>query len=236
VTPFLTMKCIHFKSSNCDSLLGHAQHTGFLYSFMTLSTADTSCKQSCFKIASMLSFQKITTVCSVSLGKWPSFVMYHKTSHSYISVIKFNNINTLLFSIPLQYSSFETLFPYFKKFQNIFPASVSSLKNHIKNWKNMWENKIILICYDNHLQNWEMQTVFYFSPELKNKCLIFHSLPMSTRCSLVKLVNFLLFHDVAADKGAHLQFTHIFLNLCLNVIRQKRLTTNMRTYIHHIQS
>jgi len=33
----------------------------------------------------------------------------------------------------LHYSSFETLFPHFKKFQNIFPASVSSLKNQIKN-------------------------------------------------------------------------------------------------------
>jgi len=51
---------------------------------------------------------------------------------------------------------------------------------------------------------------FYFSPEIKNKCLIFHYFP---KCSLVKLVNFLLFHDVAVDKGAHLQFTHIFLNL-----------------------
>lgn len=59
---------------------------------------------------------------------------------------------------------------------------------------------------------------------------------MSRKCSLVKLVNFLLFHDVAVDKGAHLQFTHIFLNLCLNVIRQKCLTINMCTYIHHIQS
>jgi hypothetical protein len=47
---------------------------------------------------------------------------------------------------------------------------VSSLKNHIKNCKNMWESKIILICYDNHLQNWEMQTFFYSSPEIKNKC------------------------------------------------------------------
>jgi hypothetical protein len=85
----------------------------------------------------MLSFQKITTICDVGLEKWPSFVIYHKTSHSYILVIKFNNINILLFSIPLHYSSFKTLFPYLKKFQNIFPASVSSLKNHIKNCKNM---------------------------------------------------------------------------------------------------
>lgn len=118
--------------------------------------------KSCFRIASMLSFQKITKISSVSLGKWPSFVMCHKTSLSFILVIKFNNINILLFSIPLHYSSFETLFPYFKKFQNIFPASVSSLKNHIKNWKNMWENKIILICHGNRLQNWQMQTVFLF--------------------------------------------------------------------------
>lgn len=86
--------------------------------------------------------------------------MYQKTSHSYTLVIKFNNINVLLFSVTLHYSSFETLFSYFKKFQNNFPASVSSLKNHIKNWKNMWENKIILICYDNHLQNLEMQQFF----------------------------------------------------------------------------
>lgn len=63
--------------------------------------------------------------------------MYQKTSHSYTLVIKFNNINVLLFSVTLHYSSFETLFSYFKKFQNNFPASVSSLKNHIKNWKNM---------------------------------------------------------------------------------------------------
>jgi hypothetical protein len=182
----------------------------------------------------MLSFQKITTICSASLGKWPSFVMYHKTSHSYILVIKFNNINILLFSIPLHHSSFETLFPYFKTFQNIFPASVSCLKNHIKNRKNKWENKIILICYDNHLQNWEIHTVSYFSPEIKNKCLIFHSFPMSTKCSLVTFVNFLSFHNVVVDKGAHLQFTPIFLNWCLNVIRQKCLTTNMCTYIHHI--
>jgi hypothetical protein len=107
--------------------------------------------------------------------------MYHKTSHSYIIVIKFNTINISLFAITLHYSTFETLFllhlimhsmniklfPFFKKFQNIFPVSVIFKKSHIKNLKNMWENKMMHVCYDNHLQNWEMQTVFYFFPEIK---------------------------------------------------------------------
>jgi hypothetical protein len=45
---------------------------------------------------------------------------------------------------------------------------------------------------------------FLISFQKLKTCLIFHSFSVYTRVLTGKLVNFLLFHDVAVDKGAHL--------------------------------
>jgi hypothetical protein len=155
--------------------------------------------------------------------------MYHKTSHSYIIVIKFNSINISLFSITLHYSSFETLFllhlimhgtniklfAYFKKFPNIFPVSCHLKKKKIilKIWKICekirWCTYVMTITYRIGKCKW-----FFISFQKWKKCLIFHSFSMYTRVLTGKLVYFLLFHNVAVHRGAHLQLTHIHLNLC----------------------